>query len=130
MPNNCKPKPLLAIQQGVKTDDLCHIIGVSMDRMGKPVRLFTTNRWVTGETWYDAETVCQLVELYSVNHAFPSWPTNLWLNALVYEHRELIKKLVHERDEVIERWQAKFPNQNVFEDRQLEVASSAEIAVN
>ncbi|MEE8172364.1 MAG: hypothetical protein V3T62_05480, partial [Alphaproteobacteria bacterium] len=38
-------------------DALSHIIGISMDAKGMPIRLFTTNRWVTGEAWYKARDV-------------------------------------------------------------------------
>jgi hypothetical protein len=41
--------------EGSKEDDICHLIAISMDKFGKPISLFTTNRWVTGETWYQAQ---------------------------------------------------------------------------
>ena len=34
-----------------------HLVAIALDDRGRPLRLFTTNRWVTGETWYAAADV-------------------------------------------------------------------------
>ena len=33
-----------------------HVVAISMDKKGYASKMFTTNRWVTDETWYDACT--------------------------------------------------------------------------
>lgn len=43
-------------------DALSHLICIAMNRDGLPIGLFTTNRWVTGETWYKAEDVIAMVQ--------------------------------------------------------------------
>ena len=43
------------------TDALSHIVGISMDAKGMPIRLFTTNRWVTGEAWRRFSTVAGII---------------------------------------------------------------------
>ena len=47
-----------------------------MDSTGLPIRLLSTNRWVTGEAWYRADDVCKLLDLFEIDHAQPSWPVN------------------------------------------------------
>ncbi len=100
-----------------------HIIGIGMDNMGVPIRLFTVNRWVTGETWYKAEDVIKQLDTFEIDLSVPSWPLNLWLSNIVQLYRPQIEKLIQERDEVVTAWQAEHPDVNAYEDRALEVTS-------
>ena len=34
------------------SEEVSHLVAIAVDCRGEPIRLFTTNRWVTGETWY------------------------------------------------------------------------------
>jgi len=123
IPDAYQPKLLLPMQEGVKTDDLCHLCAISMDKFGKPLALFTTNRWVTGETWYPAAAVIELLPLFSITHAWPSWPTNIWITQMLRTYQNEISQLLWERDRVIDDWQQQNPTTNVFEDRKLEITS-------
>ncbi|MFQ5985641.1 MAG: hypothetical protein ACE5LL_09050 [Alphaproteobacteria bacterium] len=108
---------------------LSHLVALSMNRQGYPIGLFTTNRWVTGEAWYKAEDVCALVERFEIDHARPSWPVNRWITAMLRLFQPHIHELVHERDAAVEAWRRKHPNQDVFEDRELEITSSRNVSV-
>ncbi len=110
--------------EGSKDDDICHLIAISMDKYGKPVSLFTTNRWVTGETWYQAEDVIQLLDYYNIDHSYPSWPLNLWLSSMVRVYRDEISALIRQRDQAIADWKRQYPDKNPYEDRALEVTST------
>jgi hypothetical protein len=90
---------------------------ISMDRAGYPTRLFTTNRWVTGEAWYDAEGVIRMLDRFEIDHARPSWPTNRWVTGMIRLFRPQIAALIHERDQGVARWAAQHPGENVYEDR-------------
>lgn len=114
--------------KGSKEDDVCHLIAISMDKHGYPVELFTTNRWVTGETWYEAADVIQFLDYFNIDHTYPSWPLNLWLSSMVRVYKEAIAKLILARDQTIEAWKDKHPQKNVYEDRNLEVTSSLKLA--
>jgi hypothetical protein len=46
--------------------DFFHLAGLSLDARGQPLRWFTTNRWVTGERWYDADTVLAALPNFTV----------------------------------------------------------------
>lgn len=109
--------------------ELCHLIAISMDASGQPIRFFTTNQWVTGETWYAADAIGEMLEHFCINHAYPSWPTNLWLTALVQWFTPEIKSLIQTRDQVIKQWQNAHPEQNIFENRQLEITSYMDISI-
>lgn len=106
---------------------LSHLIAISMDRWGRPVRLFTTNRWVTAETWYEAADVVAMLDRFQMDLARPSWPLNRWITALVALYRHPIAALILERDRVVAEWRRNHPGADVFEDRGLEVTSALDI---
>ena len=106
-----------------------HVIGISMNAKGQPLRLFTTNRWVTGETWYRADDVCKVIGTFVIDHARPSWPTNRWVSAMVRLFWPQIILLLKARDQVIKGWDAQHPGRDTLEDRSLEVASQAEVDI-
>lgn len=110
-------------------DALCHLIGISMDRASRPIRLFTTNRWVTGETWYAAADVVRMIDAFVVDHARPSWPVNRWITAVVRLFRPQVIHLVQARDAAMARRQARFPDRNVLEDRELDVPSAMAVSL-
>lgn len=128
MPEGISPAPLPDCAPKPDPHDLvCHLIAVSMDRNGRPVGLFTTNRWVTGETWYAARDVCTMLDSFDVQMSRPSWPVNRWLTSMVRLFRPQIEALVQQRDEQVRAWQRQQPDRNTFEDRRLEVTSQMPI---
>ncbi|MFQ5959586.1 MAG: hypothetical protein ACE5LF_09480 [Alphaproteobacteria bacterium] len=130
MPEGAKSVPYDGPVEWPAGDDaLSHLIGISMDRKGYPISLFTTNRWVTGETWYAAADVRAMVERFVIDHARPSWPVNRWITAMLRLFRPQIHELVLGRDTAVEEWRRKHPDRDVFEDRELEVTSRQPISV-
>ncbi len=132
MPKNVHPSRAVPDYRSPREDNeaLSHLIAISMDRRGHPIKLFTTNRWVTGEFWYRASDVVRLVERFEIDHAQPSWPVNMWVSAMLTLFRPQIKALILQRDVAIAQWQRlKKPN-NVYEDRELEVTSEAAIDID
>ena len=108
---------------------ICHLIAISMDSAGFPVALFTTNRWVTGENWYDKADVIDMLDGFIMDHCSPSWPANRWLTAMLGLFRPQIEQLIIARDLKINEWQSKTPDLDVFEDRDLEITSYLNITV-
>ncbi|WP_355660410.1 DUF6969 family protein [Halomonas salifodinae] len=96
-----------------------HLVAVSMDAWGLPIGLFTTNRWVTGERWRGAAETLALAETFAIDHAWPSWPVNRWVTALVSACRPQLEVLLAHRDREIARLRAEDPK--VFENREIEV---------
>ena len=111
-------------------DALAHIIAISMDRQGFPIALFTTNRWVTGETFYSAEDVIKMIDAFEIDHTFPCLAANKWISNMLRLFRPQVAELLRQRDAEIEKWQAEHPKEDVYEDRQLEVTSSIKISVD
>jgi hypothetical protein len=101
-----------------------------MDAYGFPIGLFATNRWVTGETWYPCSDVIGMLDRFAIDHAFPSWPVNRWISAMVVLFRPHIEHLLRHRDRVIDAWQRGRPADDVFENRALEMTGYLPISVD
>ena len=130
MPPGLTPAPVPDTKTTKKEGDaLCHLVAVAMDNRGMAFRLFTVNRWVTGEVWYRAPDVVAMLEHFKIDQARPSWPTNRWLSALVRLYRPQIRTLLAARDRTMAEWERRFPDRDIYEDRELEVTSFAEISV-
>ncbi|MEM9683407.1 MAG: hypothetical protein AAF942_09090 [Pseudomonadota bacterium] len=131
MPDGIAPAKVPDFEAPEDPDDaLSHLVAVSMDPKGFPIKLFTTNRWVTGEIWYTGEDVTRLLPYFAIDHAQPSWPVNIWITNLLILFRPQIRQLIVERDAAVEKWAAEHPSESVFEDRDLEVASECAVDVD
>jgi hypothetical protein len=131
MPAGVRPAPLPDLAAAAEAEDApCHLVAVSMDKYGLPIKLFTTNRWVTGETWYAARDVIAMLDRFAMDLAQPSWPVNRWLSAMVRLFRPQIAVLLEQRDAAVAAWQAAHPKANAYEDRGLEIASQLAISVD
>ncbi len=129
MPRGLKPLPVPSrTSPAGRHAALSHLIAIGMDRFGQPVSLFTTNRWVTDETWYRAEDVIRMLDFFEIDLAHPSWPANRWVSAMIALFRPQIEWLIKRRDETVEAWLKRRARGDVYEDRALNVTS--EIAID
>lgn len=109
---------------------LAHLIAISMDRHGHAIKLFTTNQWVTGETFYPADAVIAMLDRFVIDHAWPSWPTNRWVGAMMRLFRPQIEALIRARDLAIAQRRAGNPASDIFTDRAFETISEIAIDVS
>jgi hypothetical protein len=127
-PVDAPSPPATQPNQGDGNDKFSHIVAISVNEAGAPTRLFTTNRWVTGETWYAANDVAVMLDRFSIELARPSWPVNRWLCAVLRLYRPDILELLDERDAAIMSWRRRRRGKvHVFEDTRLEILSSLDI---
>lgn len=130
IPGGIEPAPYSGqSDRPLGSDAICHLIAVSMNANGLPIGLFTTNRWVTAESFYGASDTIRILENFNVDHAEPCWATNRWLTGLLKLFRPQIIALIEQRDAAIEKWAKEHPG-DVFEDRELEVTSEAAIDID
>jgi len=109
-------------------DALAHLVAIGMDEFGRPIHLFTVNRWVTDETWYAAPDVIAMLDRFVIDLAKPSWPINRWITAMIDLFRPQIEGLIRVRDRVVAA-QAERVGREVFEDRALDVTALCAIDV-
>jgi hypothetical protein len=130
MPAGMAPQPVPGYKPPKDPDDaLSHLIAIAMNPAGIPFRLFTVNRWVTGEVWYKADDVALMLDRFEIDHAQPSWPVNRWITGMVRLFKPQILELLQARDRAVAAWAKKCGIKDVYEDRDLEVASFMEISV-
>lgn len=131
MPPDIGPAPYAGpAGRPLGADAVCHLVAISMDRLGFPVGLFTVNRWVTGDAWYAADDVIRMLDFFGIDHANPSWPANRWITAMLRLFRPQIEALIVTRDIALADWMRTHPGEDVFEDRALEIASHTVISVD
>ena len=109
-------------------DRLVHLVAISMDAWGFPTGLFAVNRWVTDESWLPAGQVIAALDRFDMDHAYPSWPVNRWITAMVRCFRPQIEALLRHRDQVVAAWSG-LPFRAVLEDRSLEITGSVPVDV-
>jgi Domain of unknown function (DUF6969) len=100
-----------------------------MDNKGLPFRLFTVNRWVTGEVWYTAQDVKTLLDYFKIDHTQPSWPVNRWISAMICLFKPQIEALLDARDVTASNWAKRHQDCDIYEDRNLEVTSFMDVSV-
>jgi hypothetical protein len=123
--------PAAQPNQGTENDALSHLVAIAVDADGVPLRLFTTNRWVTGETWYAATDVVAMLDCFVVDVAHPSWLLNRWIGALFRLFRPHMAALLHARDDAVMSWRRRHRGKvHVFEDRRLEVPSALDVDID
>ena len=109
---------------------MSHLVAISMTPAGMPERLFTTNRWVTGETWYAAQDVIAMLDGFRVDGGEGTPILNRWLTSMFVLFRPQIEDLLVQRDRAVSEWHAGHPDTDVFEDRRLEITSSLDISLH
>jgi hypothetical protein len=107
-------------------DEVSHLIGIALDAQGDPIRLFTTNRWVTGETWYRADDVIRMVDCFTLGAAGGPSLLDRWVGAIVALFRPQAAALLRLRDDTVMSWRRR-RRTNVFEDARLEITSSFDV---
>ncbi len=130
MPPGIEPAPVPNYQAPTgENDALSHLVAVSCDKNGDPIKLFTTNRWVTGEIWYKAADVNRMLSYFQIDHVRPSWAVNIWITNMMILFRPQIRALIDERDHVVDRWAAENDSADVYEDRALEVTAECPVSI-
>jgi hypothetical protein len=102
---------------------IAHLIAISVDDKGLPLRLFTTNHWVTGDTWLDAEALIALLPNVSVRAAGRLAPVARWLGGMVALYEDAIVDLLRARDRRLHG------GAGAFEDRSLHIVSERRISL-
>jgi hypothetical protein len=99
LPPDAEPLALPA-EPNFKLGGLCHLVAISFDRSGLPIRIFTTNRWVTDEWLYPADRVIGLLDRFDLANAEFRLTTR-WLISALKLFRPQIEWSLRERDAVI-----------------------------
>lgn len=108
---------------------LAHLVAISMDAAGDPIRLFAVNRWVTGESWLPAPRLAPLLARFALRQKGPRAAVDRWVTGMLGLFAPEIRALQRQRDRRLGAWRRRHPGRDAFEDRGLEVMGALEIAV-
>jgi len=78
-----------------------HLIGIALNPMGLPIRLFTTNQWVTGEEMADSSMVIKSIRGFEMAKKGRMALVSRWVSALITLFSVEIERLILERDKKI-----------------------------
>ena len=84
-----------------------HLIGIALNQKGFPVRLFTTNQWVTGEEMVDSKVAIKSIKGFEMVVKGRMTPVSKWISAFIKLFAPEIEKLILERDQKIVQLVAK-----------------------
>jgi hypothetical protein len=110
-----------------ETADLVHLVAIAMNAFGQPIALFTTNRWVTNETWYPAADIIAALDHFAMRSVGTA--VNRWMTGMIQLYRPHIEALLHERDRAVLAWARRHGDSFVLEDRRLEVTSIVPVSL-
>lgn len=110
---------------------MTHLVAIAMNRLGQPIRLFTVNRWVTEETWYDAKHIDYFTKKFALDiEGDDYWKLlDQWIEGMMHVFAPQIIWLQHQRDAAIAKFQKKNPGKNVFTDKSIEELSQIKISL-
>lgn len=114
---------------GRNAGEYMHLVGISLDALGQPIRLFTTNRWVTGEAWSDARKVEAALACFEVKVRGRMAPVARWATAMVQLYFPQIVQLVQRRDAVMAKRSMQTDWETLCEDRRLDVVTQRQISL-
>ena len=107
-----------------------HLLAIGVDARGMPSRLFTTNAWVTGETWMPANRVRALIEKMATAPAPVDDIMERWLRAQLGVFAPQIVQLLCHRDQRMNARKRSGRRPGLFEDRRMDVISQCSVSVD
>lgn len=128
IPKSIKPTPLADWDKYID-NPMTHCVGIAMNQFGQPIRLFTVNRWVTSEIWYDAIHTPKLLKRFKLDiNDDPHWQVlDCWVESMVQLFAPQIAWLYQARDKRIEEHKLKNAIENPYMDLELEELSEIHI---
>jgi hypothetical protein len=108
--------------------NIAHLVAIGIDAFGLPNRIFTTNRWVTGESWCLASELIPLIDRFSINHGQPNFIVNQWVTEMIRLFQPQITGLLQARDAMLTH-HANGQLSSALNDHNIEVTSELPISI-
>lgn len=128
IPKRVKPAPLADWDQYMD-NPMTHLVAIGMNQFGQPIRLFTVNRWVTSEIWYEAKHIEYFLKRYKMTLADdPYWQVlDQWVEGMLHLFSPQISWLYQARDHYMQHRQSLNPESNPYMDTEIEELSEIPI---
>lgn len=116
---------VFAKTRNATTQEYAHVVGISLNAMGEPTRLFTTNQWVTGEAMLTAHLLEQQLHHFALKVHGRLAPLAKWLTAMLMFYQETVVNLLHQRDVKLARHRLGF--EAALDDRKIHIVSQKKL---
>lgn len=116
---------VFAKTRNATTQEYAHVVGISLNAMGEPTRLFTTNQWVTGEAMLAAHLLEQQLHHFALQVHGRLAPLAKWLTAMLMFYQETVVNLLHQRDVKLARHRLGF--EAALDDRKIHIVSQKKL---
>jgi hypothetical protein len=106
--------------------DYVHLVGLSVDARGFPLRVFTTNQWVTAERWVPAPRILRALDRLDLSHARPSRVAR-WVQDSTRLFAPQIAAVVRRRDARIAQRAMRLGEDSARQDRRTHIVSQCRV---
>jgi hypothetical protein len=108
---------------------MTHLVAIAMNLRGEPIRLFTVNRWVTSEIWYEACQVEKLLKRFRMQEDGDTYWSVLdrWIEGMLHLFAPQVIWLQQARDRCIDDYRLQNGVDNPLIDQNLEELSTIAI---
>ncbi len=106
-----------------------HVAMISVNELGEPTLLSTTNQWVTGSRYIPAKDMEEHIKGFSMSPNVHEQPDLVrFVSAVIHAHHQELISLYGERDEWLKRYRAENAT-DPFKDTAHEILSSIPLSV-
>lgn len=131
----------ISAREQYSDNPMTHLAAIGINRVGLPIRLFMVNRWVTKESWFEADKMQRLLPRFSaenITNARPktgnqseSWRlVDGWVEALLKVYAPQIAWLYTQRDAAMAQHTKRAASgENPYENRAIEELASIDISL-
>jgi len=109
--------------------EVTHLVAIGVDAYGRPLRLFTTNRWITDECWQPADKILQRVDTFVMRAPQALRRVHAWLQALLQVFRPQLRWLLRARDRRLRALRGERSLAAVFDDRRVTILSQSDVSL-
>jgi hypothetical protein len=128
IPKRIRPEKLPDWDKYIQ-NPMTHLIAIAMNRYGEPIRLFTVNRWVSSEIWYNAKHAPSILNRFKMTLTDdPYWQVlDQWVEAILHLFSPQIAWLHQQRDQIVNHHQQQSTPTSVYYNKDIEELSTLPI---
>lgn len=131
IPKQIRPRALTDWDKNID-NPMTHIVAIAMNRYGQPIRLFSVNRWISYEVWYDAKHTLSFIKQFKMTKQDNLYwqVVDRWVEGMLHLFAPQIQWINNARDMTISHYKTVYPDSNIYEDHRLDLLSEIPINLN
>ncbi len=106
-----------------------HLLGIEVDARGAPLRLFTTNLWVTAGRWRSAAFIARELRRFARIATRPDSGPERWVGMLLKLFPAQVGDVLRQRELRVARWRREHTTERRLWDHRIHTLSSAQLSL-